>query len=50
MKNLLKHITCRELTVGAVFELVRRIAEGLTRQLKLDGFARVADAVGVDAV
>ena len=30
--------------------LVRRIAEGLTRQLKLDGFASVADAVGVDAV
>ncbi len=30
--------------------LARRIAEGLSRQLTLDGFARVADAVGVDAV
>ncbi len=30
--------------------LARQIADGLARQLKLDGFARVADAVGVDAV
>jgi dihydroorotate dehydrogenase len=30
--------------------LARRIADGLARQLKLDGFASVADAVGVDAV
>ena len=30
--------------------LARKIAAGLARQLKLDGFATVADAVGVDAV
>jgi len=30
--------------------LARQIADGLARQLKLDGFARVADAVGVDAL